>query len=425
MNLSWIQKWGFLVAAAITYRAVEAPLRIAFGYGHGSVLVALDVACFLIFAVDILQHFFAPICQRGRWVHSRRQIAATYLRGWFVADLLGSLPFYYLSFWFPTPLVSWMEWLYLLRLPRLWQLTKKLNLRHSTFFIARRLAILFFWILLAVHVLACGWTMVGGGGEAPDSWTMYLRSFYWTVTTLSTIGYGDITPQNNTQMLFAIFTMATGVGVYAVLIGNVASLLARGDGARLAHEEKLERLNAFMNYKKVPLDLRRRIMDYHAYLWESGLGYDENSLLEELPRSLRNAVYLFLNKEIIEKVPVFQKANAVILRELMTQMKLQVFTPGDYILLYGEVGKAMYFISRGKVEVLSEDQKKPLAILGEGEYFGEAVLLRDTTRTATVRALDFCHLYVLEKSAFEMVMKEFSDFAAYIKSQSRKEHQQK
>lgn len=70
----------------------------------------------------------------------------------------------------------------------------------------------------------------------------------------------------------------------------------------------------------------------------------------------------------------------------------------------------MYFISKGSVAVLSADEAVTYATLTAGQFFGEISLLLSTPRTATIRALEFCDLYQLNKDQFDHVIDRYPEF---------------
>jgi voltage-gated potassium channel len=75
----------------------------------------------------------------------------------------------------------------------------------------------------------------------------------------------------------------------------------------------------------------------------------------------------------------------------------------------------MYFISRGRVEVIAADGSTLLNTISEGDFFGEIALLFSQPRTASVRAVDYCDLYTLDKDTFDRVLTHYPAFAAHIR----------
>jgi CRP-like cAMP-binding protein len=116
-----------------------------------------------------------------------------------------------------------------------------------------------------------------------------------------------------------------------------------------------------------------------------------------------------LNRETLQRVPLFEAANAVLLASLILALKPVVFQPGDLVIRQGEIGREMYLISRGEIEV-TDGSGNALATLGEGDFFGEASLLTSAPRNATVRAKSYCDFFALDKTDFKRVLRDHPQF---------------
>ena len=411
--------WDLVIALSVTCVAAEIPLRLVLGYVPSLSLTALEGVITLILCLDVFAPWYRPEPGR-RLATSRSSRAASARVVWFSIDLLAAIPFRLLSSATMLPLVQLVK---LARVAQRMQQWRHHAVQHAN---VLRLAFFVYWLLLTAHWLACGWLALGGNTTLADQvvvygFRRYLRALYWSVTTLSTIGYGDLTPATDRQIAFTMVVMFLGVAIYGYVIGNVASLLANIDLAKRHYLEHMERLGAFMRYRNIPPMLQRRLRDYYAYLWENQLGgYDEASVMAELPESLRTDVALFLRRDFIEHAPLFKGASHELVREMALQLHPVVFTPGDYIMRAGQHGRHMYFISRGTVEIMAADGHTVVATLKDGGFFGEVALLFSQPRNASIRAVDYCDLYTLDKDTFDHVLARYPDFATHIKKEAEK-----
>ncbi|MEP7321283.1 MAG: cyclic nucleotide-binding domain-containing protein, partial [Saprospiraceae bacterium] len=166
--------------------------------------------------------------------------------------------------------------------------------------------------------------------------------------------------------------------------------------------------------KKMPKRMQESIFDYYNYLWATRKGYDHAAILSELPESFKYEFTLFLNKSIIEKVPMFKDAEPSLIQEIVICLKPCIYIPGDSICTYGDIGDKMFFINKGAVEVISQDGKQRFATIGEGDFFGEISLILRHPRNATIRAIDYCDLYSLDKESFDRVASHYPEFEKNI-----------
>jgi len=92
------------------------------------------------------------------------------------------------------------------------------------------------WLCCTCHVIACCWHYIAIYQDEPieDSWLgtddldneeAYMKSLYWTITTFSTVGYGDISPQTDGEIAFTMVVQFLGIMFFAYLMGNVSSII--------------------------------------------------------------------------------------------------------------------------------------------------------------------------------------------------------
>lgn len=403
--------WEVLIAVSMIFLAIEAPAHLVLKYNPPGGAIAYWFSTMLLCA-DVFVQSKRPGQRWGRPLTGSSQ--RTVRKWWIAVDLMGAIPFRVL------PGGALLELLRMVKLARVVQLMHRWRQHAFQNTAMLMLAFFAFWLFLTAHWLACGWLALGGIQQEGDQFTLYLRSLYWCITTLATVGYGDIVPKTNPQTMYAMLVMLLGVGVYGYVVGNVASLLTNLDMARRHYMESMERLGAFVRYRNIPLDLQRRLRDYYAYLWENRMGYDEATVMADLPHGLRTEVALYLRRDFIERAPLFKNASHELVRELALQLRPVVYTPGDYVFRAGHHGRQMYFIGRGQVEVIAADGHTVVATLKDGDFFGELALLFSQPRNASVRAVDYCDLYSLDKDTFDHAISRFPDFARHIKEEAER-----
>lgn len=94
-----------------------------------------------------------------------------------------------------------------------------------------------------------------------------LYSLYWALSTLTTVGYGDVTPLLAGEVMFACTSMFVGSILMGYVIGNVSSIIAQEDSAKIAIRSRIDSLNAYMRFRDLPQSLVRRVRAHFDFNW--------------------------------------------------------------------------------------------------------------------------------------------------------------
>ncbi|UCH26945.1 MAG: cyclic nucleotide-binding domain-containing protein [Trueperaceae bacterium] len=406
--------WNGVLLFVTAWAAVWIPYRLAFAPREIPLSGSLDGILTLVWVADLALCLFAPVFagDRSSLVVGKidRRMRSTITSSWrWLFDLLAIVPW---------GRVTGLPVLDLLRLVKLVRLESMLRMRHRGNVLRRtlfRLGIFSFWLALLVHWLALGWA---AHEVAVSAWVAdgaYIKALYWCITTLTTVGYGDITPITEAGMLYSMLVMVLGVGVYGYVIGNVANVLSKIDTVKATYQSSLDRLAGFFRYRNIPVSLQHRVFDYYDHLYEKRIWYDESTVLADLPPSIRQELSFILRRDLVTKVPFLQEATQALIRDLCSKLRPEVYTPRDIIFQAGSQGRHMFFIGHGFVDIIADDDETLLERLGEGDFFGEIALLHVRPRSATARAVGYCDLYVLDRESFEQVIGRYPDFAAYVR----------
>ncbi|MEJ2305571.1 MAG: cyclic nucleotide-binding domain-containing protein [Anaerolineales bacterium] len=423
--------WDILMAVLVFISGISIPIGIAAGAEKIELFTWSLAAFFCLDALINLRRRADPPRQAPSLLF---RISDRSSYRWLFTDVIAALALVFIAVWWRRPqllpaniavLISLLPLLKLSRTNKISEdLRDNLNLNPSIL----RLIFFIFWIVLGAHLIALGWILIGGVASELSPQQKYITALYWAVTTLSTVGYGDITPDQNStiQVVFTMVVMLLGVGMYGYIIGNVATLITNLDAARANYLEKMEEVNLFLKTRSVPAALQERVRSYYRYLWETQRSITTHAIIHELPHTLSTDIALFLNKNILEKVPYFSDADDLFIREIVQVMEPLAFLPGDYIIRQGEYGDSMYFLSSGEIEVIIDGRL--VDTHSSGAFFGEGSLITNEKRNASIRSPTYCDVYKLSKQSFNDLRAKYPDFDRHVsevfaaRDQSKGEH---
>lgn len=314
---------------------------------------------------------------------------------------------------------------------KVWRLREFFNLAetHTNYPNLLRVANLILIIIIIIHWNCClyfalsrylgfgsdGWTYPDVTDPNFSSfWKQYVFCFYWSTLTLTTIG-DTAYPEKTLSFIYCITCSLIGVLIFATIFGNVGALINEMDAARNDFQHKVDSVKRYMEVRQVTGPIQERVVKWFDYTWNNKESVDDSKNLEHLPEKLRAEICIHVHLKTLRQVKIFSDCEPGVLVELVLKLKLQVFSPGDYVCRKGDIGKEMYIIKKGKLEVCSEDGKVVFVTLEEGATFGEISILNlpgnktGNRRTASVRSVGFSDLFCLSKTDLLDALREYPE----------------
>ncbi|XP_048366434.1 potassium voltage-gated channel subfamily H member 8 [Sphaerodactylus townsendi] len=244
-----------------------------------------------------------------------------------------------------------------------------------------------------------GNTTLGG----PSLRSTYIASLYFTLSSLTSVGFGNVSANTDAEKIFSICIMLIGALMHALVFGNVTAIIQRMYSRWSLYHTRTKDLKDFIRVHHLPQQLKQRMLEYFQTTWSVNNGIDSNELLKDFPDELRSDITMYLNKEILQ-LSLFACASRGCLRSLSLHIKTSFCAPGEYLLRQGDALQAIYFVCSGSMEVLKESTV--LAILGKGDLIGANLAIRDQVikTNADVKALTYCDLQcIILKGLFEVL----------------------
>lgn len=187
----------------------------------------------------------------------------------------------------------------------------------------------------------------------PDNFASIPHAMWWTIATLSTVGYGDVVPQTLLGKVFGMIVMLIGIAMFAIPTGILVS-----------------------------------------------------SFYQEVKRKDFIATW-----DLVAQVPCFSHLTATEIEDIANLLRLHIARAGEVIFKEGDEPDSMYFIVSGEVEI---NKYGKLITANGGDFFGEIGVLYKNARMATVTAKTYVELLQLDIHDLEHFLESHPEFRKRI-----------
>ena len=445
--------WELLITILILYSITISPYLLAFSIDNLPYKV-IDIISDFVFLCDLVLNFFIGYfdSDNDTLVSSKAKIAVHYLKSFFIVDLISSIPFSLISTVFINNddniknlsqfqkidgirkifrLLKWMKLFKIFKYSNqsISSSDKKENINLISSFTKTKIGIFLkflIFITLLIHCCSCMWIFIGQlykNNTTTDSWLnlpqmrnkpqsyIYVSSLYFLMNSMLSDGYGDITATSLIERLFMICFMMVGCAVYSLMLTTLSSIFSRIDPKtyEFAHKEcVLEQLRCEYPISDSLYDNIKKALKHDYYKWKE----DQLKLLDSLPGSLRNDLYLKMNENQIKHLHFFKNQSYDFILFTVPLLKSVQYSKDDMIISVGNLVEEMFMIIRGTVSLRIgyKYNNYEIGVLRYGEHFGDIIMyLNDQSNYDIKIKSKTAELFCLSKTNFANIKLNFRE----------------
>eukprot|EP00930_Biecheleria_cincta_P038413 TRINITY_DN26394_c0_g1_i1.p1 TRINITY_DN26394_c0_g1~~TRINITY_DN26394_c0_g1_i1.p1 ORF type:complete len:726 (+),score=111.81 TRINITY_DN26394_c0_g1_i1:125-2179(+) len=434
----FMSRWDMVTLFALCWVALVTPVQVGLMESKMSVFFVLSLCVDSVFLFDMCLQFFViyPV-KKARGVemeHRHSKIVIHYFKTWFVLDFVTIIPFDLLSIVLEVDGLQSMKTIKIIRLLRLLKLMRifktsrvfhrieiALAFPYQRFALARFLVIL----LLVCHWQGCIWAMtLTFSADGVPRWIdslveaetannitplssdsgikLYITSFYFCSYTMTSVGYGDIGPQNLVERVVCTLIILLSGLCWAYILGEVCGIVGDMNKDAQNFRRKMDDLNHMMAERGIPDLMRRRLRSFFLSNKESLQYHTQKQLLREMSPALQGEVAMALNSVWISKVSFLKsfielaeqagltsvgRGNQyrACVADIARSLDTSAYAQGEQ---FGSV-QVLHILYRGLVGFDSKIHKT-------GSVWGEDFVLSDLRLISIKRAVSFTYVEVIQ-----------------------------
>jgi hypothetical protein len=465
------QTYDIIQLAMLCYTLYSVPLQIAFSEEAelNSPVFWVDFVVWMAFMADlpIQANTFYVYTRTGEWITDKKKIRARYVKTWLIVDIIAVFPIdyilrfgHYVDTSGGSAKAGSVRMLRLARMFRYLRLVKmmsaapmindlfekyqqKLGFSRQTMEFIMKLSNLVIVVYSFNHLAGCMWIFVGrihsGLVEPPfpdppeEAWwdvqygemfdadsnsvtksRQYIDAMYFVMMTLTSVGYGDITPKNVSEKWYCYMLMYCTAFVYAYVIGVFADMVAARRMDRNKFDMKMRQVFEFLEHCECPEELQNSAKSFYNHRFPRKTLFDEQSIYDELPPKFTKALVLHRFERAVHSVPFFRQASDECVVDICREFRGMPAQAGDVILQKGEHNHELVILEYG--EAVGKDGSVATTYRS-GSFFGEMEFLGLTPGSlcqTTISAVTDCDLYTLRFADIGHVLVEFPEMQVQL-----------
>ena len=392
------------------------------------------------------------------FLQDRSKIRSHYLSFWFWIDLLAIAPIWVTNYIVDERALetgtdkSAGDMLQILRMVRLLRLVKisrvvkasrifkrfeqTMEVSYGALGMFKLMIFLFSWS----HLQSCFWGLVPQLFGEPYSWTdaldgcdaqpcppssltpwdKYVAGLYFSIMTVTSIGYGEMLPVNTTERVICSILMLSSSIVWCYVMGQACSIAATLDPAAIEFKANIDALNVFMRERGLPKTLKVALRTYFHNSRRLQRLTQDNNLISLMSPLMQSTVALQANKDWLDRIwylrsEWYSDSDAERIHSAFIAALAQKLMPSAHVGQERIAGGLLCIVNRGLAI-------KRWRFLSPGKAWGEDMILENPAMIdySEAVAMTYLEIYTLDRPALDAVCRQFPPCAARLRKAARR-----
>ena len=240
--------------------------------------------------------------------------------------------------------------------------------------------------------------------------TKYLTAFYYSLTTIISVGYGDITPISKYEKVYGIILMILGVCLYSLVLSILSSVFEDVQIREKNFHKNIYLLDDLREKYNIPNILYHKVLRYLKYTSLIN-SKDNNLLMKSLPKYYKSILLYEIHGDNLNNLNFFKGQSNEFKFLAVLFLKDLNLIKGEYLIQTGDIVDEFYMVKKGILQIQKETNfEKSLKILKirEKEHFGEIYMISNLPMPFDVVGYSkYCELFYFKKSDFIFLYEDF------------------
>ena len=362
-----------------------SPYKIYYNIISSTIFYIIDI----VYIIDLITSFFRAYYNFEEiLIKKKTVICFNYLTGWFVFDFIEAIPFFTLldinmeksrknffklnedaninnmfdfglnNKFFGLTVIKLLKIFKTFTNNRVLSEFNRICDKNQFFYEWKGLFSTLIIMLSSLHFCTCFFIFIGKNEiqgwilqnnlQDKTFFDIYIASLYYQMTTLTTVGYGDISATIGFEKIYGIFILIVGTCAYSFILTYISNYIKKNNEKFVDFEEKIKVLSEIqLDYPNLDKSLYDRIKRYLNYT-KSEHKLNLKFILESLPSSLQNNLIIEIYKPIIKNFQFFKSfENSDFFVKIVTSLKPILSMKDDILIQEGDIIEDIIFIKKG------------------------------------------------------------------------------